>query len=167
VHYRTDSIEALAISFRPCLAAPLLWTRSVISPRSTRALLDSLEKLQKNGVQFICRNPAIDTTTAAGQFFVKALAIIVKFEHTVIRERNLEGQNRARAAGRRIGRPPIVLNIEAVRRLREGGLSLRKIAAQLGCSMGVIQRALANFSPQPESAGHPRPAADASQTALA
>jgi hypothetical protein len=37
----------------------------------------------------------------------------------------------------------------------------------LGCSMGVIQRALANFSPQPESAGHPRPAADASQTALA
>lgn len=156
------------------IASPAMAVRSVVVPklgdlaRSTRDLLVALEEFQNSNVRFVSQHEGIDTSTAAGRIFVENLGLIVAFEHAIIQERILAGLDRARLAGKHLGRPPVILDIEAVLRLREEGLSVRKIARRLGCSPGVVQRALkANFGPQPGCAGHPRPASDASQTALA
>jgi DNA invertase Pin-like site-specific DNA recombinase len=148
--------------------------RSVVVPRlgalarSTRDLLRALEEFQSKHIRFVSQHEGIDTSTAAGRIFVENLGLIVAFEYAIIQERILAGLDRARREGKTLGRPPVILDIEAVRQLREEGLSMRKVAARLGSSPGVLQRALkANFSPQPGSAGHPRPAPDASQTAPA
>ena len=135
--------------------------------QSTRDLLSGLEELKKYNVRFVSVNESIDSATAMGDILT-ILRAIVDFERTIHHERICAGLDRARLAGKRLGRPPVHLDLETVQRLRSRGLSLRKIAEQLGCSAGVVQRMLkANFSPRPESAGHPRPAPDASQTAPA
>jgi len=130
------------------IASPAMAVRSVVVPklgdlaRSTRDLLVALEEFQNSNVRFVSQHEGIDTSTAAGRIFVENLGLIVAFEHAIIQERILTGLDRARRRGKRLGRPPVDLDIEAVRRLRSEGLSLRKVAARLGCSTGVVQRAL-------------------------
>ena len=57
-------------------------------------------------------------------------------------ERIKEGLDRARAAGRRIGRPPTEWNLEQARTLRARGLSVKHIARQMGVSRSKVMRGL-------------------------
>jgi DNA invertase Pin-like site-specific DNA recombinase len=57
-------------------------------------------------------------------------------------ERIKEGLDRARAAGRRIGRPPTAWNLEQARTLRARGLSVKHIARQMGVSRSKVMRGL-------------------------
>ena len=70
------------------------------------------------------------------------LGIFAQFERSMIKERVHAGLKRARAQGKKLGRPPLsTLKIEAVRRaLKEGKLSIRKIAKGIGVSAGAVQR---------------------------
>jgi len=112
--------------------------RSVVVPRlgalarSTRDLLRALEEFQSKHIRFVSQHEGIDTSTAAGRIFVENLGLIVAFEHAIIQERILAGLDRARREGKTLGRPPVILDIEAVRRLREEGLSMRKVACTSG-----------------------------------
>jgi putative DNA-invertase from lambdoid prophage Rac len=51
------------------------------------------------------------------------------------------GQARARAGGKRIGRPNAVFRRDLVADLRRRGLSWRKIAHELGTGVGTVRRA--------------------------
>jgi hypothetical protein len=57
-------------------------------------------------------------------------------------ERIKEGLDRARAAGRRIGRPPTAWNLGQARTLRARGLSVKHIARQMGMSRSKVMRGL-------------------------
>ena len=72
------------------------------------------------------------------------LGVFAQFERAMIQERVRAGLKRAKDEGKRLGRPPIALELENRIRaaLNEPGRTegVRKIAERLGVSVGTIQR---------------------------
>jgi DNA invertase Pin-like site-specific DNA recombinase len=73
--------------------------------RNLKHLITLLEDLQALGVAFVSLAEGIDATTAAGKLQLHILGAIAEFERERIRERVLAGLARARAQGKRLGRP--------------------------------------------------------------
>ena len=57
-------------------------------------------------------------------------------------ERSAAGVARARAAGKRIGRPGVAWDRERARALRAGGASLRQVASEVGVPVGTLRNYL-------------------------
>lgn len=106
--------------------------------RSLRHLVLTLEELQTLGVGFVSLNEGIDALTAAGKLQMHILAAIAEFERSRIVERVHAGLARARAQGRRLGRPPCGVTKQQFEGVSH--LSLRKAAKVLGVSPSVVQR---------------------------
>jgi len=74
-----------------------------------------------------------------------ALGSFAEFERNILRERQREGIEKAKAAGKyahgKGGRKKSVDRVK-VRTLREQGVPFRKIAEQLGCSLSSVQRVI-------------------------
>ncbi len=110
--------------------------------RSSRHLLTSLEELRGLGVDFVSFQEAIDTSTPSGKMVFAMVAAIAEFERSLIRERVMAGLDRARAQGKKLGRPKAAVDGPRIAKLRRDGLSLRQIARQLGMSKDAVARSL-------------------------
>lgn len=109
--------------------------------RSTRHLLNLLEEMQHYGVDLICTDQEIDTKSPTGRLLITVLGAVAELELELIRDRTKDGLARARAQGKRLGRPPNPARTEEILWLREQGFSLRQIGRRLGMShQGVKQR---------------------------
>lgn len=84
--------------------------------RSTKDLLDTVERLNELGVGFVSKKENIDTTTAAGRMFLTFIAGMNQFEREVMLERQAEGiaampevdgRKISSRTGRGFGRPPV------------------------------------------------------------
>ena len=73
--------------------------------RSTKDLLELVEKLNGIGVHLISLKEQLDTTTATGKMMLTMLSALSQFERDIIAERTLDGLKAARARGRQGGRP--------------------------------------------------------------
>jgi DNA invertase Pin-like site-specific DNA recombinase len=73
--------------------------------RNLKHLITLLEELQALGVAFVSLAEGIDATTPAGKLQMHILGAIAEFERGRIQERVRAGLARARAQGRRLGRP--------------------------------------------------------------
>lgn len=73
--------------------------------RSTRELLDLIDRIGKAGASFrSLGDPLWDTSSAQGRLLSTLLAGIAEFERELIRERSGNGRKRAMAAGVKFGR---------------------------------------------------------------
>lgn len=85
----------------------------------------------------------IDTSTPAGKAMFQMLGVFAEFERSMIREWVMCGIDRAKAQGKKIGRPRVDNGVETqIRKLRADGLGIRKIALQAGCGISVVQRVI-------------------------
>ena len=73
--------------------------------RSAKDTYDNLAYLDQHKVGFIATTQPIDTSTSTGKLLLGVLAAVAEFERALIVERTLEGLARARAQGKRLGRP--------------------------------------------------------------
>jgi len=73
--------------------------------RSTKDLLELVEKLTGMGVHLVSLKENLDTTTATGKLMLTMLSALSQFERDLIAERTIDGLKAARARGRRGGRP--------------------------------------------------------------
>lgn len=112
--------------------------------RSLADLMSTLDDLAARGVHFRSLEERIDTSTALGRIFYQLAGAFAEYERTLIRERTCAGIDAARAAGRRIGRPPALTNEqrEFARRLRAQGEGVATIARVLEVSPSTIRRTL-------------------------
>ena len=85
--------------------------------------------LQALGVAFVSLAEGIDATTPVGKLQMHILGAIAEFERERIRERVLAGLQRARAQGKRLGRPR-----KAIAPLPVPGGSVRQEARVWGVS---------------------------------
>jgi len=109
--------------------------------RSVKQLLTILEELDRSGIALICSDQEIDTKSPAGKLLFTVLGAVAELELELIRERTKDGLARARAQGKRIGRPPNKALDEEIEALRSQGMSLRQIGELVGLShQGVKQR---------------------------
>jgi DNA invertase Pin-like site-specific DNA recombinase len=65
------------------------------------------EELRALGVEFVVLDQAVDTTTSGGRALFGMLAVFAEFERDLIIDRVRAGLARARAQGKRLGRPRI------------------------------------------------------------
>ena len=86
----------------------------------------------------------IDTTTPGGKALFQVMRV---FERAMIQERIHAGLDRARAQGKRLGRPPLSDTVKhAIRKHRERSVGIKGIAAELGVGVGTVQRTLADLA---------------------
>ncbi len=73
--------------------------------RNLRHLVVAIEELTAAGVAFVSIGESIDTTSPTGRLLLGVLGSFAQFERERLRERVLAGLQRARAQGKRLGRP--------------------------------------------------------------
>lgn len=124
----------------------LLVTKLDRLARSTSDLYRIVTALTEKGVAFkVLDDPAVDTSSRTGKLVMGILALIAEFETEIRRERQMEGIAKARAEGRKGGRPKKLTDeIEGrIAKHRADGLSIRRIAVEVGLSKATVQKALA------------------------
>ena len=110
--------------------------------RSSKHLVMTLEELRHLGIEFISYQENIDTSCPLGKALFTIVAAIAELERNIIVERIRGGLRRAKAMGKKIGRPGLQMNIERIVCLKTEGLSIRAIAKEVGASPSYIHKAL-------------------------
>jgi DNA invertase Pin-like site-specific DNA recombinase len=119
----------------------LVVTRMDRLARSVQHMWEIAECLQARGVALKIVNLGVDTSTPTGKLMMTMLDGVVEFERNMMLERQREGFAKAKAEGKHIGRPPTA-PIEEIQELAAQGLSMRRIAQQLGIGKGSVHRVL-------------------------
>ena len=146
---------------RPALTACLEYLRDgdELHVHSIDRLARSLQDLQKIVDELVAKGVTVKfhkenltfenhgTQDPFAKLLFQVLGSFAEFERNIIRERQREGIERAKAEGKyshgKGGRKKSIDRAK-VQELREQGVSFRKIAEQLGCSLSSVQRCLAN-----------------------
>lgn len=111
--------------------------------RSIRDLLEIVERIEAEGVQFVSLTEEINTKTASGQLIFHMFAAFAQFERNLNRERTLAGLATARARGRLGGgkKKTTPQQDKQLRALWESGtFTGAEIAKQFGISVPTFFR---------------------------
>jgi DNA invertase Pin-like site-specific DNA recombinase len=111
--------------------------------RSLKHLIDIMEHLENQGIQFISINDQIDTTTATGKLIFHMMAALSQFEREMIIERTKAGLKAARARGKLGGRPTKDTNsIELALKMYDDKYPIEQIVKATGVSKTSLYRYL-------------------------
>ena len=102
--------------------------------RSVRHLVDALDLFRHLGVEFVSLREQIDTGSPLGQAVFTIVAAIAQLERSLIAERVRAGLRRARAEGKRLGRPRLQVDERQLRSVVDQKLPVRVAAKALGVS---------------------------------
>ena len=140
----TQDRDQLAAALDFCRESDtLIVTRLDRLARSVGDLHRIIEKLTEKGVAFKCLNQSgVDTDTSTGRLMMSVLCAVAAFENDIRRERQMEGIEKAKAAGKYRGRP-ISIDPARVKELRAEGLGPAAIAKTMGIGRASVYRALA------------------------
>ena len=114
--------------------------------RSLKHLVNALAELAALGVSFVSLRDNLDLSTPSGRLMFQIIGAMAEFERALIQERVRAGLRNARAKGRRLGRPRVVVDASRVALLRANGRSWSQIQTELGVSKGTAQRVCAGLS---------------------
>ena len=120
-----------------------------------------LGDVHAQGIDLYLDRQGVDTTTPGGKALFQMMGVFAEFEREIIRERVCAGLEKARAKGRRLGRPTISASIEAdIRAARQAGKGQLAIARDLRVGVSTVRRVLGagagTWSPASSSALRPR-----------
>ena len=117
--------------------------------RSVKHLHDTLFVWEALGISFKSLEEQFDTSTPLGRLLLNLLASLAEFELELIRERVKAGMERAARQGKKIGRPRVIdrqgFNNRyktILERLRQGDISRRAAARELGIGYATLKRLL-------------------------
>ena len=102
--------------------------------RSVRHLVEALDLFHHLNVEFISLREQIDTGSPLGQAVFTIIAAIAQLERSLIVERVRAGLRRARAEGKRLGRPRLRVDERQLRIVVNQKLPVRAAAKALGVS---------------------------------
>jgi DNA invertase Pin-like site-specific DNA recombinase len=109
--------------------------------RSLQQLLAFLGELKAKGVDLYLHQQGVDTGTPAGKALFQMLGVFAEFERSLIVERVNAGLRRARAQGKRLGRPRVGPEVESrIRRELALGRGIKTTARKVGVGVGTVQR---------------------------
>ena len=121
----------------------LCWDISRLG-RSLKHLVSFLEDVQSAKCDLYIHQSGIDTSTASGKMMFGMLSVFSEFERSMIKERVIAGQQRAKAEGKHIGRKTNVNDavITAVYQLRQNNVPIKKTATDLKIGVGTVYKIL-------------------------
>jgi len=109
--------------------------------RSLRHLVNALAELEGRGIAFVSLRDNLDLSTPSGRLMFQIVAAMAEFERALIQERVRAGLRNARAKGKQLGRPRVVVDASRIAVLRAQGLSWASIGKQIGIGEGTARRA--------------------------
>jgi DNA invertase Pin-like site-specific DNA recombinase len=119
----------------------LVWASDRIA-RSVKHFLEVLDELNHLNIEFVSFREQIDTGGPLGRAIVVIIGAIAELERNLIIERVRAGMRRAKLEGRRLGRPPLDIDREALLRDRSRGQSLTQLARSYQISRASVMRIL-------------------------
>ncbi|MEX3924009.1 recombinase family protein [Paraburkholderia sp. BR10936] len=109
--------------------------------RSLQHLVTFLGDIEAKGVGLYLHQQGVDTTTPSGKALFQMCGVFAEFERSMIISRVCAGLDRARAQGKRLGRPSIATpRKEEIRTLLAQGVSMARIAKKVGCGVATVHR---------------------------
>lgn len=84
--------------------------------------------------------PTPDLTSSNGRLMLQMFAAFAEFERNRIRERTADGLERAKAAGKKLGRPEATDTRRAVQAAKQAGYSQSQVANRTGKSLSTVKR---------------------------
>jgi len=144
---RQELDRLMVDAYRRRFDAVLVWKFDRFA-RSVSHLLRALETFQALGVHFVSLSESLDTSTPAGKMVFTVLGAVAELERSLIVERVKAGLRNARAKGKRLGRPRVIVDARRIAILRKGGASWAAICRETGLSKGTAQRAALHGLPK-------------------
>ncbi len=126
----------------------LVWACDRLA-RSVTHFLETIDEFNRLNVEFVSFREQLETGGPLGRAVVVIISAIAELERSLIIERVRAGLRRARLEGRRLGRPPLSLDRDAVLRDRSRGMSIRQLAKQHGIAETSVRRLLKTSQPAP------------------
>lgn len=109
--------------------------------RSLQDLVSMLTEIHAAGIDLYLHQQAIDTTTPAGKAMFQMMGVFAEFERAMIRDRVKAGMARAKAQGKRLGKPAVSdAKVEAVKAELLRGTGILKTARLCGVGTFTVQR---------------------------
>lgn len=101
----------------------------------------TIEMLITKGIKVICLDlPVRDLSSPEGKLMLQLFSSFAEFEKSRIRERTMEGLAKAKAEGKKLGRPEATETTLLVLEQRAKGLSQSKVAKLLSISLPTVKR---------------------------
>ncbi|MEZ8197433.1 recombinase family protein [Vibrio splendidus] len=102
---------------------------------------NTINLLTDKGVKAVCLDlPVADLSSAEGKLMLQMFSAFAEFERNRIRERTKEGLERAKAEGKKLGRPKALETTVLVQEKKAEGLSQSKTANELGLGIATVKR---------------------------
>jgi DNA invertase Pin-like site-specific DNA recombinase len=117
--------------------------------RSLRHLVNALAELEALGLSFISLRDNLDLSTPSGRLMFHVVGAMAQFERALIQERVKAGLRNAKAKGKRLGRPRVVVDEIAILAMRDAGASWRAVSGKLGIGLGTAHRIAQRRSKNP------------------
>ena len=137
-------------AWRGRFEAVVVWDLSRMA-RSTLNALQLLQEFEQMRIRLIAVKQTFDTDTPLGKAFFTLAAMFAELERSILIERVRAGMARARAEGKRIGRPERRVDLERLARLRAEGRSIRQIARTLAVPSSTVAKRLKLLPGQQEA----------------
>lgn len=109
--------------------------------RNAMDVRTTVENLAKLGIKVHCLAlGGVDLTSPAGKMTMQVINAVSEFERDLLVERTLSGIRRAKASGKKLGRPVAEGTTRAVKSLKTEGKSQSAVAAELGIGISTVKR---------------------------
>lgn len=109
--------------------------------RNAMDVRQTVEQLTNAGIRVHCLAlGGVDLTSPAGKMTMQVLSAVAEFERDLLIERTQQGLKRAKAEGKRLGRPEATGTTRAVLELKGQPMSQSAVAQELGISIATVKR---------------------------
>lgn len=109
--------------------------------RNAMDVRQTVDNLAIAGIRVHCLAlGGVDLTSAAGKMTMQVLGAVAEFERDLLIERTQQGLMRAKAEGKKLGRPIAVKTTQKVQVLKAKGYIQSQVALELGLGIATVKR---------------------------
>lgn len=109
--------------------------------RNAMDVRKTVELLAAMGIRVHCLAlGGVDLTSPAGKMTMQVLGAVAEFERDLLIERTQSGLQRAKAEGKRLGRPEAVKTTAEIQKLKAQTLSQAEVVARTGLGIATVKR---------------------------
>ena len=112
--------------------------------RSLKEFVFFLAEMDEKGIGVVAVKNGLDTVSSSGRMMLKLIGVLEEWNREMLIERVNAGLARTVANGTKLGRKSVLTpsSKREITTLRDNGLSIQKIADEIGINRGAVQRFL-------------------------